>query len=307
MTYVIGIDGGGSTVRVSIVTPDLQIIGEATGPTSNPNLVGRAVAMQNIQSTVHDAVSSAHLTTDQIAAVGIGIAGGDASHSEAWLREVIAGVTPDAEIAPSGDHEIALVGAHGQRKGILVLSGTGSLACGVGSTGDYVVIGARGYLLGDEGSGYWIGMEGLKAAIRDDDGRGRHTILTKLFLEKFGLPSVESIVPWLYHTGVSRTKEIATFANTVLDQSGYGDAVAADIILRAAEELALAVRAVNYRLHMEALPIAYAGGLLSFSNPLSLKLCELLGLPQLPQPRYSPVIGGAILAFYKLGLNLPTT
>jgi len=45
---------------------------------------------------------------------------------------------------------------------------------------------------------------------------------------------------------------------------------------------------------------------LSFANPLSLKLCELLGLPDLPQPRYSAAIGGAILALYTLGLNLPT-
>jgi len=306
MTYVIGIDGGGSTVRVSVVTPDLHVIGEAKGGTSNPNLVGREVAMQTIQATVREAVAAAHITTDDVASVGIGIAGGEASHSEAWLREVVAGVTPNAQIVPSGDHEIALVGAHGQRKGMLVLSGTGSLACGVGSTGDYVVIGARGYLLGDEGSGYWIGMEGLKAAIRDDDGRGRHTKLTQLFLEQFGLPSVESIIPWLYHTGVSRTKEIATFAGTVMKQAEYGDIVAADIVLRAAEELALAVRAVNYRLHMEALPIAFAGGLLSFANPLSLKLCELLALSTMPQPRYPAAIGGAILALYKLGLNLPT-
>ncbi len=307
MTYVIGIDGGGSTVRVSVVTPDLQVIGEAKGTTSNPNLVGRTVAMQTIQSTVREAIAAAQLTTDQIASVGIGIAGAEASHSEAWLREVVAGVTPDAAVAPSGDHEIALVGAHGQRKGILVLSGTGSLACGVGSTGDYVVIGARGYLLGDEGSGYWIGMEGLKAVIRDDDGRGRHTKLTALFLERFELAGVEAIVPWLYHTGVSRTKEIATFANAVLEQAQSGDIVAADIILRAAEELALAARAVNYRLHMESLPVAYAGGLLAFANPLSLKLCELLALPELPQPRYAPAVGGAILALYKLGLNLPTS
>ncbi len=306
MTYVIGIDGGGSTVRVSVVTPELTVVGEAKGSTSNPNLVGRDVAMKTIQSAVRDAVAAAHLTTDQIAAVGIGIAGGEASHSEAWLREVVSGVTPKAQIAPSGDHEIALVGAHGQRKGILVLSGTGSLACGVGTPGHYVVIGARGYLLGDEGSGYWIGMEGLKATIRDDDGRGRHTTLTNLFLQTFDLPNVESIIPWLYHAGVSRTKEIATFAGKVLEQAEQGDAVAADIVLRAAEELALAVRAVNYRLHMEALPIAYAGGLLSFANPLSLKLCELLGLPDLPQPRYSAAIGGAILALYTLGLNLPT-
>ncbi|MBI1277171.1 MAG: hypothetical protein GC179_03490 [Anaerolineaceae bacterium] len=307
MTYVVGVDGGGSTIRVSVVTPDLQVIGDANGTTANPNLVGRTVAEQTIQSTVRAAVAAAHITTDDIAAVGIGIAGADASHSRAWLREVLSGVVPHAKIAPSSDHEIALVGAHGQHKGILVLSGTGSLACGVGSSGKYVVIGARGYLLGDEGSGYWIGMEGLKAAVRDDDGRGRHTTLTQLLLEQFGFPGVESIVPWLYHTQVSRTKEIATFANTVLAQAEYGDVVAADIVLRAAEELALAARAVHYRLQMETLPVAFSGGLLSFANPLSLKLCELLFLPALPQPLYPPNMGGAILALYQLGLNLPTS
>src|ERR1041384_3852646 len=98
MTYVIGIDGGGSTVRVTVVTPDLQVIGEAKGSTANPNLVGREVAKQTIQTTLREAVAAAHLTTDQIAAVGIGIAGGEASHAEAWLREVVAGVAPHAEI-----------------------------------------------------------------------------------------------------------------------------------------------------------------------------------------------------------------
>lgn len=306
MTYVIGIDGGGSTVRIVVTTPDLTIVGEASGSTANPNLVGRDVASQTIESAVHAAVTAAKLTAHDIAAVGLGIAGADAAHSEAWLREVMVSALPDALVAPSSDYEIALVGAHGQRKGMLVLSGTGSLACGVGSEGTLVVVGGRGYLAGDEGSGYWIGMEGLKAAIRDDDGRARHTSLKNLLLQQFGLPNINAVIPWLYHSGVSRTKEIASFANTVLKQADYGDAVAADIALRAGEELALAVRAVHYLLNMEALPIAYAGGLLSFVNPLSLKLCELLGLPDLPTPRYSPVIGGAILALSKLGLNPPT-
>jgi N-acetylglucosamine kinase-like BadF-type ATPase len=306
MTYVIGIDGGGSTVRVVVTTPDLTIVGEATGTTANPNLVGRDVASQTIESAVRDALASAHLTVGDIAAVGLGIAGADAAHSEVWLREVMAAILPEVRVAPSSDYEIALVGAHGQRKGMLVLSGTGSLACGVGSEGALVVVGARGYLAGDEGSGYWIGMEGLKAAIRDDDGRARRTTLKALLFQQFGLPNINAVIPWLYHTGISHTKDIATFANTVLQQAEYGDSVAADITLHAAEELALAVRAVHYRLSMEALPIAYAGGLLSFANPLSLKLCELLGLPDLPVPRYPAVIGGAILALSKLGLNPPT-
>ncbi len=301
MSYLVGIDGGGSTVRVVVTDSELMILGEAQGTSVNPNLVGRSVAIQTIQSAVRDAITAAHLSIMDIAAVGIGIAGADAAHSEAWLRELVAGLIPSGRIAPSADHEIALVGAHGQRRGILVLSGTGSLASGVGSAGNYVKIGACGYLLGDEGSGYWIGLEGLKAAVRDDDGRGQHTTLTTAFLEKFEMADVKEVIPWLYHSGVSRTKEIATFATVVLEQAGQGDMVSADIVLRAAGELALAVRAVRYRLGMETLPVAFAGGLLSSANPLSLKLCQLLDLPDLPQPLYAPSIGAAILARASLG------
>jgi len=294
--YLMGIDGGGSTVRAVIVTNDLQVAGESKGPTANPNLVGRATALKTIQTAMTDAITAAGIPVQAIRAVGIGVAGAEASHSEAWLREVVSGVTPDAYIAPSGDHEIALVGAHGAHRGILVLAGTGSLACGVGSAGEYHVIGARGYLLGDEGSGYWIGKEGLIAAIRDDDGRGRHTQLTSALLEKLQLANVEALIPWMYHSGVSRTKEVAALAGTVLETAEQGDRVALEIVWKAADELALAIRAVNYRLNMEQLPVAFAGGLLSFMNPLSRALCNLIRLTEIPLPKYSAAIGGAILA-----------
>lgn len=307
MIYLLGIDGGGSNVRVVVTGSDYIVLGEAHGSTVNPNLVGRDAALQTIQSVVRQAVASANLTLEDISAVGIGVAGADSAHSEAWVREVASGVLPAAEIAPSSDHEIALVGAHGQRRGILVLAGTGSLACGVGASGEYILIGGRGYLLGDEGSGYWIAMEALKAIIRADDGRTSVTSLTPLFLERFDLPDVPAVIPWLYHAGLSRTKELATFAGTVLEQAEQGDKVASDVALRAAEELALSVRALRHRLNMEPLPIAFAGGLLSSHNPLSIKLCQLLDLPDIPQPQYPPVIGAAILGFYKLGLNSQTS
>ncbi len=303
MIYLLGIDGGGSTVRVVVTGSDYIVLGESHGSTVNPNLVGRDAALQTIQSAVRQAVAAANLTLEDISAAGIGVAGADSVHSETWVREVVSGILPTAEIAPSSDHEIALVGAHGQRRGILVLAGTGSLASGVGASGEYMLVGARGYLLGDEGSGYWIGMEALKAIIRADDGRSLPSSLTGLFLARFDLPDVPAVIPWLYHSGVSRTKEIATFAGTVLEQAEQGDKVASEIALRAADELALSVRALRHRLDMESLPIAFAGGLLSSHNPLSLKLCQLLDLPDIPQPQYPPVIGAAILGFSKLGLN----
>ncbi len=288
-------------MRVIVASPDLKILGESKGPTVNPNLVGRPAALKTIQTGITEAVASAGLTLDIIGGVGIGVAGAEASHSEAWLREVIVGILPQAQVAPSADHQIALVGAHGEHRGILVLAGTGSLACGAGSSGDYVVIGARGYLLGDEGSGGWIGMEGLRAAIRGEDGRGLATSLTPILLEKLGLKDIEALVPWMYHSGKSRTPEVAALASAVIMQAEQGDMVAKSIISRAVDELALAVRAVNFRLKMEPLSVAFAGGLLSSQNLLSMMLCERLGLETIPVSKYPASIGAAIMALQLIG------
>lgn len=300
MNYFVGIDGGGSGVRVVVTQANLVVAGEAVGATVNPNLIGLEVAKQTIHSTVVQALAAANLTARDVVAVGAGIAGADSRHSEKWVREVVSDILPYALVYPSSDHEIALVGSHGQRRGILILSGTGSLASGVGSSGHYIVIGARGYLLGDEGSGYWIGMEGLKAAVRGDDGRGQQTILTDVILKNLNLATVDDLIPWLYRSGKNRTKEIAAFASSVIEMAEQGDPVATAIVSSAADELALAVRTLHFHLRMEQLPIAFAGGLLRSENPLSLRLCELLNLSEIPQRLYPPVIGAVILALTNL-------
>ena len=254
-----------------------------------------------IQAVVQSALAESGLSKEQIGAVGIGVAGADVAHSELWLREVIAGVLPAVAVVLSSDHEIALTGAHGERRGVLVLSGTGSLACGANSAGDYVKVGGWGYLLGDEGSGYWLGMEGLQAVVRAADGRDTPTGLTDALLGRLGLPDAQALISWLYRSPAPRNAEAAALAALVLEQAANGDAAAGRIVEAAARELALACRAVMQRLNREPLPTAFAGGLLSEPNPLSLKLCDLLGLETLPSPLYSPVMGAAILALRYLG------
>ncbi|MBI5669245.1 MAG: hypothetical protein HZC41_14675 [Chloroflexi bacterium] len=294
MSVVIGIDGGGSTVRAAVVDETLAVLGQAQGGAANPNVAGRDTAAQTIQTAVRTALASAGLAAEQISAVGIGVAGADMAHSEAWLREVVAEVLPDARIVPSSDHEIALTGAHGERRGILVLAGTGSLACGANAAGDYVKVGGWGYLLGDEGSGYWLGSMALRAVARAADGRDLATGLTAALLERLALPDARAIIGWLY--GTPRTADVAALAGVVLEQAAAGDRAAKAIVETGARELALAARTVRLRLGMEALPVAFAGGLLAESNLLSRRLCDLLGLAGLPSPRYPPVIGAAILA-----------
>jgi len=293
---VMGIDGGGSGVRVVTATPDLAICGQSEGPAANPSVIGTDAAAVTIQAAMRAALDAAGLAADQIAAVGIGVAGAATTHSAGWLRQVVATVMPQARIISSTDYEIALVGALGRREGVLVLAGTGSLAYGVNAAGQSALAGAWGYLLDDAGSGYWIGIQALQAVARAADGRAPTTALTPALLGPLGLHEAQDLVPWLYRAAAPRTREIARLAPLVLEAAEAGDPVAEGIVSRASSELALAARTIIRRLDMDAPPIAFAGGLLTNDTLLSRRLCAALGLDAAPVPRYPPVIGAALLA-----------
>lgn len=292
--YFMGIDGGGSNVRVVITTDDLQTRAEIESSAVNPNVVGWETAQQTIQNAMRDTIDAASITPASIRAAAIGVAGAEAGRAGAWLRSTLGEVLPDALIVPSGDHEIALVGAHGKRRGVLVLSGTGSIAYGIDDNGDSVLIGGWGYLLGDEGSGYWIGMQALQAAVRNTEKRGRPTSLTEALLKAHELTDRDSIINWVY--GEHRNRDIARFAPTVLEHAEQGDPVACEIIDRAAYELAIMVSTVYHRLDMPDLPLAFAGSLLTNENVLQKKLCDRLKLDEAPQSRHTAVVGAAIHA-----------
>ncbi len=292
--HFMGIDGGGSNLRVTIVDAALNPAATAKNAAANPNTIGWDTAQDRIRATMRDAIAQSGLPASAIRGVGIGIGGAEASRAESWLYDTVYDALPNAVVAPSGDHEIALVGAHGQKKGVLILSGTGSIAYGIDDKGESVLVGGWGYLLGDEGSGYWMGMQALQAAICATETRGRPTTLTKPILDANDLHNRDAVINWVYAEG--RQRLIARFATLVLEHAAEGDAVALDIVNRAAYELALLTTTVYHRLDMQDLPLAFAGSLLRNENLLQERLCAHLKLDKPPLPRYEPVIGAAILA-----------
>jgi glucosamine kinase len=300
MTYLMGVDGGGSTIRVAITTRDLQVVTQVQGPTVNPSVIGYDAASETIQMAMWQAIVNANLIPEQISAVGIGIAGAEARRAERWLIEVGQSILPNTLVVPSADYEIALVGAHGGRRGILVLAGTGSLAYGINSEGSSALVGGWGYLLGDEGGGYWLGLEGLKAAIRSNDGRGAETNLTIALLGALRIFEPRDLITWTYQS-TPRSSDIAQLAPLVLAVAAQGDQVAREIVQRAADELALAAKSVTRQLRITIPQIAFAGGLLDTPNPLSQALCERLDMKSIPEPKYPPVIGAALLAKLAMG------
>ena len=291
-----GLDGGGSKLRIAITDADLRSLASIESGPANPSVIGHDGARRLIRRAIADALGQARLQPQEIAAAAIGIAGASNLHSEDWLLETVAPALPDTLIVPSSDLEIALVGSLGQRRGILLLAGTGSAVYGVAPGGQRLQIGGWGYLLGDEGSGYWIGSQLLRHIIaRHDRGAScEEDALTRACLDALGLTEPRELIAWLYRSKEAPAPRVASLAELVLDADGSEWAAAC--VESAAEQLTRQVDLMRSRLDYESAPIAFAGGLLDNDNALSQRVTQRLGLPRRPVARHSPVVGAALLA-----------
>ena len=123
------------------------------------------------------------------------------------------------------------------------ISGTGSNVFGVGPGGRAWRVGGWGHLLGDEGSGYWLGTESIRAALADRDGSGPQTALAPAAVDFFGVDSVEAVAALVYAKPLTKG-EVAAFAVKTCELAQGGDAVAHELYTRGANELAAQISAV---------------------------------------------------------------
>ncbi len=199
------------------------------------------------------------------------------------------------------DALIALVAGAGPNPGVVLVSGTGSIAYGVSHRRVAARAGGWGPTLGDEGSGYWIGRRALAAVMREVDGRGPSTSLSAMVLEHFAVARPEMLVAEIYHQPQGR-RTIAGLASVVDRARAAGDPVAFDIMRHASEELALAAGSVITRLEMrgEPFPILLAGGVLRESpwlaDDLRERLLEVAPRSTVGRLTHEPALGAVTLA-----------
>ena len=293
-----GIDGGGSTLRIAIVNSELDELSSLMAGSVNPSVVGHDESRARIQRGVVAALDEASLQPERISSVGIGIAGASNLRGERWLLETLKPVLPLSHHVPSSDLEIALVGALAARHGILLLAGTGSGAYGVKPRSRSMRIGGWGYLLGDEGGSYWIGRELLRQVMRGYDLglEANETALVRACLDELGLSQAQELIAWVYQSDATPAIRIGGLAPLVLARAEDGDKQAMRILRYASEYLADQVRTLRRRLDYAEAPIAFACGLLDNDNCLSEEVTGQLGLAERPVAKRRPVIGAAMLA-----------
>ncbi|CAG7618410.1 N-acetylglucosamine kinase [Actinacidiphila bryophytorum] len=288
-SLVIGVDAGGTRSRACLAGADGTVLGRGTGGPGNALSVGRADLTRHLTEAVAGALRQTPGAANRVAAVFGGFAGAaqglgpERGHGLALscLRGALAanGIT-EAAVAVGVDTEVALAAAPGApRDGLVLIAGTGAIAARLAGGRLAHVVDGYGWLLGDAGSGYWLGAHAVRAALAALDGSGAWTALVAEVTAHY-LPEAGGRAPGpgdpldarhdLAETIVARAyaqapAQLALLSPAAVGAAAAGDAVALRLLDRAADLLADTVRALWPR---PGEPLAATGGLLAPDGPL---------------------------------------
>jgi glucosamine kinase len=210
-----------------------------------------------------------------VSALWAGIAGAGREAVRAELEASLARAGLADRVGVGTDVEAAFEDAFGTGPGILLLSGTGSIAYARAPRGNQGRVGGWGSLLGDEGSGYAIGVEAMKRIARSVDGRAPGTVLRERILGSLGLADPEELITW---SSTASRAAIAGLVPEVQAAAAAGDAVAGEILVKAVDELDGHVLTILDTLGPwpEAPTVMLGGGLLQKGGPLRSSLERLM-------------------------------
>jgi N-acetylglucosamine kinase-like BadF-type ATPase len=254
-----GIDGGGTRTRASILAGD-KLLAHAENGSIKRLRVGAEAAETHLRALLKDVYDQAGVTGVYAASVGV------ASASMPGTAEWITAVFHDFAVERSevvGDEVIALDAAFRGGPGILQIAGTGSNTIGRAPDGSREMAGGWSSHLGDEGSGYWIGLHSLRRALKAHDREQPTQVLEKIG-EIWGTPGLDDLV----NLGDSTPgPDFAALAPAINELAEAGDPVAVEVLHQAAADLVefvLLVRAKLRRKHKIAgeLPVAWTGGVI---------------------------------------------
>lgn len=234
--WVVGFDCGGTSTRALVVALDGRVLGTGFAGPSNYLVVGIDAAVAAVHAALQMATAGAGCHAQQCAAAVVAMAGAGGSVDPA-LMVALRNVLPTGQIMLDGDIMAALTGAFPHGGGLIVIAGTGSVAFGVAASGERVQVGGWGHLLGDEGSGYAIGLAGLRAVLEAYDGRGVPTALDGALLGHLQLSSPAALV-WRVYAEQMPRDEIAALAGLVVACADDGDVTARRIVDDAGRALA---------------------------------------------------------------------
>lgn len=290
---VAAIDGGGSRTRV-VVACQGEILASAELGTVRIGAVGIGEACERLVNVLAELRQETELIGYD--AVVAGIAGVWLPEERQRVSQVLRWMARErhlllGELQVVSDAEIALEGAFAGRAGVVLVAGTGTIAIGKTPDGTWVRCGGWGIELDDEGSGAWIGREGLTAVVRALDGRGQPTQLAEKLAALY--PAVQLEQPRTIVAAYNeRVFDYPVIAPLVMACAGEGDAVCRQILERAAQHLLELLLPLRARFQQRPIRLALLGGLLENHTLLARLFRERLA--HVPDYRLQPAQGTAL-------------
>jgi len=269
---VVGVDGGGTSTRVYVADERARVLFKTTGDRSAVQPGAEADSADVIGTLVKTAVIDAEMGHLMPRALVVGVAGVGREQQKIALQQELERQEIAETVVVITDAEAAMEDAFGEGPGILLISGTGSIAWGRSPAGTVQRCGGWGPVIGDEGSGAWLGRKALQVIAAAHDGREPETALTGALLTALELDDVASIIRW---ASSATPADFATLAPAVLSAAEVGDLRANTVVTLAVEELALHIRALARALFVDeraAIPIALHGGMLGKGRPMRKRL-----------------------------------
>jgi len=309
MNYVLGFDGGGTKTALLALALDGQNLAAIEGAASNPKAVTFEKAAANLTNLIDQFFEVTAFKPEDCRGMCFGIAGIATEEEAVSMTKQIANYI-DARyglslpISVRNDAEIALMAGLGQNSGMIAIAGTGAIVFGFTPDRKRFRAGGWGHILGDNGSGYDIGLRTLQAVMLAYDDVMPPTTLTELVLAKHGFASPEDLRVYIYQPFIKK-QHIADYAELCIQAAEQGDSTAIAIVRNAAAELAdlaLALRSKDDWFKQS--PIAVTGSIFKYSELFMDAFRERLQTkwnnPRVIRSEHAPAYGAAMLVISEL-------
>ena len=305
---ILAVDGGQTSTKALLATRDGTILARGAGGPCD-HLHGPKGIERN-RDAIHAAARSALVAAGRepgdILAVGLGLTSAAREHEPRAIFQGIVRELCDPEaIWVDADFVSNLLGASAGAPGIVVIAGGGSIGYGVDADGREAVCAGLGYLMGDEGSAWWIGLQAIQAAAKASDLRGAPTDLLPFVLGHYGLSTVRDIIRIIYDKDFSRDR-VSRITPAVV-RIAANDAVAREIVTTAGDKLAEIALGMLRQMHRANEPVevyptggVFAAGPL-VTGPFQARLARDWPAATVREPRFPPVVGAFIQALRALG------
>jgi N-acetylglucosamine kinase-like BadF-type ATPase len=259
MIHVLGIDAGGTKTVCHLADEHGHLLAESRAGGANLQAAGELQVEKVLHDVMAEAIGSRGILP---AAICLGIAGVDRPEDSVVVEGIMRRIGARARTVVVNDALVALEAGAPGAPGVVIISGTGSIAYGRNTQNEGARSGGWGHVLGDEGSGFWIGRAAIRAVLREADRRGPRTTLTPLLLQHFGVSEAQNLIHEVYQNNL-QPAAIGALARSVQTAFTEGDEAASGILRGAADELESSGVSVAKRLGMsaDAFPFILAGGI----------------------------------------------